>query len=122
MDDTEKIEVESSSENLISGTQLYDLYYLSASLNIIEHDNKSYEENIISIDPTNLLNEENQGLLFDIWLYVNLLNEHNLSVDNQKKERIINLLSSLQSKDGFFISNYSEDININTPEIFIALH
>jgi hypothetical protein len=96
-------------EYILSSNQLYHLYYLLNTQKLIENNKKFiYQEKIKLINPALLLNEKSQALLFDIWLYVNLLNEQGLLISEQHKEAIISILNSLQNENGVFTSNFSE--------------
>ncbi|MFR9711102.1 hypothetical protein ACL02P_17230 [Paenibacillus sp. MB22_1] len=53
------------------------------------------------------------GLLYDIWLYIELLSEHKVNCPREEKELILDLLEEMQSKEGFFRSNLSESTSGN---------
>lgn len=91
----------------VSSNELYNLYYLLKTQKLIDK-HESYKDVVKLIDISNLLKKENQGILFDIWLYVNLFEEYGLSVREINKEQIIDFLSSLQNDNGMFNAFLSE--------------
>jgi len=100
-------EVGSRQRYVLSSNEIYHLYYLLMTQKLLDNS-KLYIDEVNLIDPSTLFNKENQGLLFDMWLYVTLFNEYGLSISEQNKENIISLLTLLQNDDGLFRSFYSE--------------
>lgn len=84
------------------------MYYLLKTQKLLDENNKSNIEEISLIEPSNLFDKDNHGLLFNIWMYVTLFDEYNLPVSKENKKEIINLLGLLQNDDGLFNSFYLE--------------
>lgn len=98
----------------ISSVDLYNLYYLSQTLYLINDNKKqTISTKIKDISSDGYLQRSNPGLLYDIWLYIELLSEHKVNCPREEKELILDLLEEMQSKEGFFRSNLSESTSGN---------
>lgn len=93
----------------ISSIQLYNLYYLTQALYLLDDNKKQIISiKIEDISTDYLVKRNNPGLLYDIWLFIQILNEYNVDCPRDTKELLLDFLKDLQSKEGFFRANLSE--------------